>query len=744
MRRVKYLIIAAVAAPAVLLGQAAKPTIARFMSPASALALTSAKKADRIAWESYEKGMRNVYAAAAPLFTPIRITSFLKDDGVDISDVQLSDDGMIAVFVRGSAPNRDDWIANPSHDPDGGARAIWAAKTSGGSAWKLVNGASPVISPDGKSVLYVKEGQIYRARVNATPPLTGIDKGEKPFIKEWGTNSQPTWSPDGSKIAFVSTRATHSFIGLYDVKNRTVTYVAPSVDFDRTPTWSMDGKRLLFIRRPGTPYGQQSQQGGGGLGFVQGPAYSGSAGAPASALAASGGNLCVGGGTVAGLCSATFAGGYTLSVMVADISNAAQAKEVWHNKPQDRTITALPNIRWFGDNIVFPVTPAQDEFERWYAINLTNPTSDAFALTTTNGLIEDATSVSFSPDGKTLYYCTNANDIEKRHIWAVPTVGGTPRQVSTDDGIETYPQPLASGKQIAVLYFDAKTPASVGLVSVDGGKTKVIFPKLTKEFPTNAHVVPQIVMTKAADGTEIHNQIFLPADLKPGEKRPALIFVHGGPMRQMMPGYHYMQFYHWAYGFNQYLQSHGYIVLSINYRGGVGYGRAFRDAPNTNTRGNSEYQDVIAGARYLLSRADVDTARIGIWGLSYGGLLTAEALARNSDVFKAGVDFAGVHLYTPTLDTSNVAFKASAISAIDTWKSPVLLVHGDDDRNVDFAQTVGLVSLLRARNVYHELIIIPDDLHESMLHSRWIYTWDRTAQFLDRFVKEKQTPPSMR
>jgi dipeptidyl aminopeptidase/acylaminoacyl peptidase len=368
------------------------------------------------------------------------------------------------------------------------------------------------------------------------------------------------------------------------------------------------------------------------------------------------------------------------------------------------------------------------------------PSARPVQLTTTNGLIEDATSVSFSPDGRTLYYCTNANDIEKRHIWAVPTTGGTPRQVSTDDGIETYPQPLASGKQIAVLYFDARTPASIGLVPVDGGKTKTIFPKLGKDFPTAAHVEPSIVITKAADGMEIHNQLFLPADLKPGEKRPALIFVHGGPVRQMLPGYHYMQFYHWAYAYNQWLQTQGYVVLSINYRGGVGYGRAFRAAPNTNSRGNSEYQDVVAGAKYLQGRADVDASRIGIWGLSYGGLLTSQALARNSDIFQAGADLAGVHLYTPTLDTANVAYKSSAISAIDTWKSPVFLVHGDDDRNVDFAQTVGLVQLLRAHGVYYESIIIPDDLHESMLHSNWVYTFDRIGDFLHRFVWEKQTP----
>jgi hypothetical protein len=67
---------------------------------------------------------------------------------------------------------------------------------------------------------------------------------------------------------------------------------------------------------------------------------------------------------------------------------------------------------------------------------------------------------------------TNAKDIERRHIWMVPTSGGTPRQISTGDGIETSPQPLASGKRLAVLYFNAATPASVGIVPVDGGLPK--------------------------------------------------------------------------------------------------------------------------------------------------------------------------------------------------------------------------------------------------------------------------------
>jgi len=158
-------------------------------------------------------------------------------------------------------------------------------------------------------------------------------------------------------------------------------------------------------------------------------------------------------------------------------------------------------------------------------------------------------------------------------------------------------------------------------------------------------------------------------------------------------------------------------------------------APNTSGQGNAEYQDVLAGAHYLQQRPDVDPERIGIWGRSYGGLLTAQALARNSDIFKVGVEVAGVVLRGASLDPANVSYRSSAISSIDTWRSPVLLSHGDDDRNVPFSQTTGLVQLLRAHGVYYELLVHPDDVHQSLLHRRWVEDLERTVEFLGRFLK---------
>ncbi len=760
------------------LGAQARQTtysIDQFLSPASPLEVSAARKADRIAWVSYERGMRNVYVASAPDFKPVRITKFMSDDGVDVGSVRLSDDGMMAIFVRGSGQNREGWVANPSHDPEGGERAVWAAKTDGSGAWRLAvitnaqggvrGGGSPELSPDGRYAVFVRDGQIFRA-ATSRGAKAAVDTGGVPFIKAWGRQGSPLWSPDGSKLAFVSTRDNHAFIGIYDMKSRAVEFMSPSTDMDGSPTWSPDGKRIAFIRRPGTPFGQQVATGGA---FAQAAAPATPAGGRAAGVAGrrnaappSGCPVAVGGGggrggfgnqsdTAAvvpadGLCRAAFAGGYTVSFMVADVATG-RAHAFWHNEPMDRTFTSVNGFQWAGDHVVFTAQVPKDEWDRYFSVNIANAQPQPVLLTTTDGLINDGVAdrtfvtTSFSRDGRTMYYATNATDIEKRHIWAVPTAGGTPTKLSTDDGVEVSPTPLASGKSLAVLYFNASQPASVGIVPTSGGETKVVFPTLPKDFPKMAHVTPEIVITKAPDGLEIHNQLFLPKDLKLGEKRPAIVFVHGGPSRQMLPAYHYMQFYHWSYAYNQWLQTQGYIVLSVNYRAGVGYGNSFRRAPNTQGRGNAEYQDVLAGAKYLQSRPDVDASRVGIWGLSYGGLLTAEALARNSDVFVAGVDLAGVHIYGSAADTTSLAFRSSAVGAINGWKSPVFLQQGDDDRNVEFSQMVGLVSLLRAKGVYYELTVTPDDVHESLIHSRWIDIFGRSSDFLHRFVWEKQQPP---
>jgi dipeptidyl aminopeptidase/acylaminoacyl peptidase len=252
-------------------------------------------------------------------------------------------------------------------------------------------------------------------------------------------------------------------------------------------------------------------------------------------------------------------------------------------------------------------------------------------------------------------------------------------------------------------------------------------------------IIPDLVIVKAPDGLEIPCQIFLPKDAKPGDKRPGVVYTHGGPIRQMLLGWHYMEFYSEAYGINQYFANKGYVVISINYRSGIGYGRSFRNAPDTGRRGAAEYQDILAGVKYLQSRPEVDPESIGKWGLSYGGLLTAMALARNSDIFKVGVDMAGVHDWSQRGSLSEeqrkLARESSPVADIKTWISPVLFIHGDDDRNVAFQQTTDIVQKLRAKgDVYIELMIAPDEPHEFMLFKNRMEAYNRTFEFIDRFI----------
>jgi dipeptidyl aminopeptidase/acylaminoacyl peptidase len=359
-----------------------------------------------------------------------------------------------------------------------------------------------------------------------------------------------------------------------------------------------------------------------------------------------------------------------------------------------------------------------------------------------------------SRDGASLVYSANTgttqDDDDRRHLYRVAVDGGAPVALTHGQGLEWSPTALSSG--VAFIAATVQTPPATAVLTGTDAAPRVLEGQTPPEdFAGARFVTPRQVAFKAPDGLVIHGQLFEAAGGQ--ARKPGVIFVHGGPPRQMMLGWSYMDYYSNAYALNQYLAAHGFTVLSVNYRLGIGYGWDFQHPDKGGPAGSSEYQDVLAGARWLQTQPEVDPARIGIWGGSYGGLLTALALARNSEVFKAGVDFHGVHDWSrepffwqdetghvwsryeqgDRAEAAAVAFRASPIADVATWRSPVLLIQGDDDRNVQFHQTVDLARRLQAkRDVHVEELVIPDEIHGFLRWESWRKADAAAAEFLSR------------
>jgi dipeptidyl aminopeptidase/acylaminoacyl peptidase len=653
---------------------------------------------DRIAWVENKHGVRNIVVAEGPRWTERQISHYSKDDGQALTDLQFTSDCDEVIYLRGGSKNHDNEVPNPDGNPAGAEQAIWSIHWTGDQLRKIDSGSSAKVSPSGKAamrwVAYLKNGKTW---------IAPIGEGHPVEIFSQGVSSDVEWSPDGKKLAFVSTRSGHSLIPIYDVNARTVVYVSPTVDRDSYPRWSPDGHFIVFARSP-ISFGERGSN----------------------------------------LTSPDKAAPW--SIWTYDVDQKI-AHEQWHSGlAENDSLPALPGntlLSWGADNtIVF--SSEQDGWQHLYSVRMN---ADQPKLLTPGSCEYDY--MTYSHDRKTIFYSGNCDDIDRRHLWRVSVDGGAPQRITEGDGLEWWPIPTASGKWIAYFASDAQRPATPYVKawvpsSPDSGKAQALT-QLPVDFPLGRLVEPKQILFKATDGLEIHGQLFLPRDSKPGEKHPAIVHMHGGPQRQLLLGWHPMYYYSSAYAVHQYMVSHGYIVIEVNYRSGIGYGRAFRMAKGRGARGATEYQDIVGAANYLRGRDDVDASRIGLWGGSYGGFLTAMGLARNSDIFAAGVDFHGVHDWTQRIgfvtgntpmsgnETSlKIARESSPIAAISTWRSPVLLIQGDDDRNVDFGQMIELVPMLRQHGIVFEQLVLPDEVHDFLRWDSWIRADHATIDFFDR------------
>jgi dipeptidyl aminopeptidase/acylaminoacyl peptidase len=648
-----------------------------------------------VAWVFDAKGCRNIWVADPSHGAKARqITPYTGDDGFNIRELAWSPDTKSIAFTRGENL-WDDTPANVNNSPQGPMpKEVWMVPAAGGVPHKVGEGGSPSFSPDGSRLLFIDNKTILTATASG-------DGGAQPLLIDQGTVDSLTWAPDGKRLAFVSHRGNHSLIGVYDFVDQTIVWLSPSLDYDSSPAFSPDGARIAFIhvlaeKTLSEYFSHRSRR--------------------------------------------------PWSIWTADVKTG-QGRRVWIADAGPGSVfqptSSAISLFWTNqDDLVFPW-----EKSGWlhlYAV----PVQGGTARALTSGKFE-VERVAFSHDRKRLVYSSSQDDTDRFHIWTVDLDDGSSARTDQSHAIEDIPQLGVDGALFA-LQSDGNQPLHPVVLSADGQWRPLAPEAIPSSFPSSELVMPQAVTFAAKDGLETHAQLLLPREAT-SSPHPAILFFHGGPQLQMVLGFNTdTREHNWMYALNQYLVAKGYVVLSVNYRGGTGYGLDYREADNRGPGGGSELNDVLGAIAYLRGRKDVDSHRLAILGDSYGGFVAELGLARASDALAAGVDYAGIYNWSTFLssvgqpidgdDASRRAVESSPVATIDQWHSPVLLVKADGDLDVPLQQSTALIEDLRSHNIDHDVIMIPNEIHVMTRYSSWMTLFNATDAYFDRHLGKRTVP----
>jgi dipeptidyl aminopeptidase/acylaminoacyl peptidase len=647
-----------------------------------------------VAWVVEERGRRNVWVAAPPA-EPRPLTQFDEDNGMLIGNLSFSPDGQWLVFGRGGRVNNRGEVYNPRNLPDPVENTLWRVSVDGGEAKPIETGQLGSVFSANGDLLFTRGTEIW------SRPFPEGEAERLLTIRGSASNLRP--SPDGTKLAFVSNRGrygrgNYSFVGVYDFETRSVTYIAPNIEQDRDPTWSPDGSRIAFIRVPLEPKSYR---------FTD------------------------------------FRDTAPWSIVVGD-PKTGEGEVLWSADPGSGSYfqgRGGSPLLWSGNHLVFPWE--KSGWNLLYAL----PVLGGKPRLLTPGEHE-VVSMALAPDGKTVAYTSNRDDLERWHLWRVNVESGDETQLTSGSGVERAPVFLQNG-YLAYLEERANRASRVKLLT-PAGEAHSLGALDQSDSVFNRFQEPEIVSFAAPDGLRIYAHLYRPSGTLVPKAHPVFVYAHGGCHSKSDPIFRS----HIREGLLQYLASRGYFVLTVNFRSGTGRGLSFREPPRYGGRGAEEIQDFVGVASYLGTLPEVDPNAVAIGGWSCGGHIVTNVLARHSDLYAAGVSYAGVGDWRVEMEMDSgrrlpfrisrrlaledLAFESSAVAHLDTWTSPILFVHGDNDLQAAMWPTIEMALLLRRKGVPVDTLVFPGEDHGFYLHANRERLAHRVWSFLSHHVGPKR------
>jgi dipeptidyl aminopeptidase/acylaminoacyl peptidase len=608
---------------------------------------------------------------------------------------------------------------------------LWRVSINGGQpgpAWNTpANAASIVPSPDGTRVAFVRGGTI-----SGFGTQNGGQGGGDLVVRSLADGAETqiahddvsirgiVWSPNGSSLAYSAG--------------------AKIIHHDETPTYS--GAKLIY---------RVSE-------YVRGQVYAVRAIAGAKPVAIStpgeyGGLAWLDAGHLVFDRQSNEYKTYTIYVADAATGSARAIDEEKEEKfwsiPDWGIANAQPLPSPDGKWIAFLTD--RDGWDHIYVM----PATGGDAVQITKGKFEAWRPV-WSHDGTRIAFDANeADHLGDRRI-GIANVGKDPARatityITNGSGTNIDPQWSPDDSHVVYQHTDTRNSADLYTVatSASGAKPARLSDSMPAAVDKSQFVEPQFVRFPGADGQMVPGWLFVPKNLDRSKKHPVIIWIHGDGVNQNYNGWHVQRNYAVYYSFHQYLLQKGYVVFAPDYRGSIGYGRDWRTGVHMDV-GGKDAKDAWMAANYLKTLPYVDSDRIGVWGLSYGGFFTLIAMTDQPKLFRAGVDVAGVVDYvmyysdpyhgdwtasrigTPE-QNPQVYANASPISHIDRLERPLLVLHGTADVNVPFLESVWLIdeALKKGKGDLVSFMIYPGEFHYFTRTHVLLDAWHRVDDFFD-------------